>query len=100
MSSDISFLVSYLGASHELTLPPDSQLGTLAELLAERCGVAPTTVKLLGGKAGLVKLAERPERTLQEAGGWCVSLCAACPGAGRTWQGLASGSAATGERSG
>lgn len=81
----MSFSVAFKGAQHTLELPPQGNLAELAALLAERCGVAPETIKLLGGKAGMVRPAEHPERSLQEAGeaAWCSwlqfsSLCDVC----------------------
>lgn len=61
--------VAFKGAAHSLVLPPGATLADLGAALAAECSVAPATIKLLGGKAGMVKPAERPERTVAEAGG-------------------------------
>ena len=71
MSEPLHFTVAFKGAAHALALPPDAPLSSLAAALAEECGVAPETIKLLGAKGGMIKPSEAPQRSLADAGGRC-----------------------------
>ena len=61
--------LSYGGVRHELAANPEWTLQTLAEQLAERCGVDPATIKLLRKKEKVPLVpTSQPDRLLSDTG--------------------------------